>query len=427
MSNSNGRIYTETVGGITYGISTDDVSYVLGTTSGDIGTLCVSANIKTFAKFHPLRIGNVAGYTDAQAKSINYGLHVPYYTSIMDMARDIFAGTWTRAVNYNSNKTPFEYDRVKAGDIFRLGDFNGYNHNSEAPYGQIYPAKKTIELWENVKFELPHTTAILGQMAKGDFRAVNSSGTILSENLNLGFLIWANNPVETLNEISYLIKDYSEYNEHFSIYRGYYSSSNIIAVCAFLTNLAQSNTIQTDMTATGYFIPLTFTRALIDGWDFEQPYANYLYDSVMPFNPYGTDDTEFVWSMYPNGNFDFIGTLEANTSGLQPVLLTDEFTVPLIHVNGDNDEPMPVFIKVRTNRANSTAIVKVFYQSYHLGIDYGDVYSETYQGQTLTPDYTETVSMDAYMAGWNIGLYLLQGQLGNSEYGYTPFGAQIPD
>lgn len=56
MPHNNGRIYTETVNGVRYGVSTDDVASVLGLASSDVATLCRAGNINPWARYKPVYI-----------------------------------------------------------------------------------------------------------------------------------------------------------------------------------------------------------------------------------------------------------------------------------------------------------------------------------------------------------------------------------
>lgn len=54
MVRNNKEIYGEVSGGVTYGVSIDDVKKVLGSTSNDVATLCEAANINPWARYRPI-------------------------------------------------------------------------------------------------------------------------------------------------------------------------------------------------------------------------------------------------------------------------------------------------------------------------------------------------------------------------------------
>lgn len=118
---NNSHIYTETVQGVKYGISTGDVAYVLGVASGDVGTLCTSSAVQKYAKFKPCGGNSPASPTEAERKQLNCGINT---TNLMfDDFEECLASAkincdWSKA-------TPITY---------RLGDFDKYYHGARAPY-----------------------------------------------------------------------------------------------------------------------------------------------------------------------------------------------------------------------------------------------------------------------------------------------------
>ena len=53
MPHSNGKI--------TAPISVDDVKYTIGTSSDDVGTLCISPAVNPFSKYKPVRLPSLLG------------------------------------------------------------------------------------------------------------------------------------------------------------------------------------------------------------------------------------------------------------------------------------------------------------------------------------------------------------------------------
>lgn len=117
MPTSNGKIYSETVGGVQYGISIEDVSNCIGENSLDVGTLCRSDKINIFAKYKPLVLGSPVELTDSQRYELNHGF-TPQYITIRESGNPTKMTTWT------------QWRAPRDGEWSRLLDFNGYNHNA---------------------------------------------------------------------------------------------------------------------------------------------------------------------------------------------------------------------------------------------------------------------------------------------------------
>lgn len=431
MSHNNGRIYIDTSVTPNIGISVWEVAYVLG--SG--ADVCRNQKIKPFAKYKPLPIGDMSGYDATAAKVINYGLYVPYYTLLDNMAKDIMAGTYTRATNYDANKAPFEYTRIAATDWSRLLDFNGYNHKSRSPLGTIESLDTKIEVGANPRFSVPLYNTIVGQMLVSDIHPSDGS-SILREDMYYGMMFICYNPTVGETYKSYVITNYANtldtraadlyYREAFHFLRGLYNEDSVYYVCMFLSSVLGdgAGVVQDDMARTGYFIPLTFTR-ITPEFVIEKPEMTAQYDSMMPFNPYGSNDYEFVWALYPNGEFYFTGKIEAYGPSLSVVLTTSNFTLHLYKTNDNNDEQIPTFVKIRTNVAGGTATVKTFKQP---GITYDNVYDEVYQDEPLLPDYEETVQITSGSLVFpTMHSYAVPGKIGSDQYGYSDWNVVIPN
>lgn len=118
-------------GKITAPVSVDDVKSVLGESSNDLATLCKSAKINMWAKCKPVSYAKAFDITDAEKKSINYGLTVPTTTYTIlsgDKIKEVAASNWGYTKPSGGSNSPF-----------RLGDFKDYYHNA-GPFIQVnYP------------------------------------------------------------------------------------------------------------------------------------------------------------------------------------------------------------------------------------------------------------------------------------------------
>ncbi len=127
MSNQNGVITTPIN-------IRDDVGYVLGTGSGDLGVNCRAASINKWAKHKPYRSSLVI--TDATARrAANFGLSVLEYGSPGEAVDGAVGGSDGFAINLPRGMKNTALNPSNADEWFRLLDFNGYNHNAPTPYG----------------------------------------------------------------------------------------------------------------------------------------------------------------------------------------------------------------------------------------------------------------------------------------------------
>ena len=133
---STGRIYIGGTQQNPVGISVADVNAVIQEGSLDVGTLCRSDNINKWAKYKPFR-SNMLNPTAPQRQDKNYGLYIPYYTTIGGMVGDMRQNTWENANNYSSSRLPWEWERPRGygatnHEWYRLLDFNEYKHSVRA-------------------------------------------------------------------------------------------------------------------------------------------------------------------------------------------------------------------------------------------------------------------------------------------------------
>lgn len=99
--------------------STGDIEKALGETSGDLGTLCTSSKINKWAKFKPIVFAQVEPLTEAQFRSVNYGLTAPSQkTNVTSTMND----TWAYTKPSGASSSPY-----------RQTDFEHYSHNAKNP------------------------------------------------------------------------------------------------------------------------------------------------------------------------------------------------------------------------------------------------------------------------------------------------------
>lgn len=100
--------------------TSSDVASVLNVNSNNVGYLCKNSHGKTnkWSKFKPVRYAKDSGLTEAEFKSVNYGL-IPT-SAVVDNA-------------YNLNEWTYNAPRGGSSEPYRLGDFRDYNHKSKPP------------------------------------------------------------------------------------------------------------------------------------------------------------------------------------------------------------------------------------------------------------------------------------------------------
>lgn len=109
-------------------VTINNLNVVLEASSTSLITLCTTPNINMWAKNKSCKHTTVGAITEAQRKSVNYGMIVPTCitpNSLMNYYRN------------DGNLDPlngWKYDKPVAGTNYcRLKDFEGYNHSSVPP------------------------------------------------------------------------------------------------------------------------------------------------------------------------------------------------------------------------------------------------------------------------------------------------------
>jgi len=209
MAHNNGRIYTETVGGVKHGVSICDVQTVLGNSSPDLGTLCRAANINPWARYKPVYIATSNEHstpvllTDAVRLLFGWGSKTKdaYIQTTWGTVAD-FADT-IMGHNVSPHPTRAEIETMAANGFIellpvpvsmfaRLGDFVkttatgsvdgvGYDHNAVPADGVVkvgsseyrmaselfQPGSRSITIVDGsaARFELPDDKTFLNNLA----------------------------------------------------------------------------------------------------------------------------------------------------------------------------------------------------------------------------------------------------------------------
>lgn len=136
MPHSSTHIYTETVGGVKYGISIGDIQSMFGLSRNDIGALIVNANINKWAKYKPYRNSSPAT-TQAARVAAHYGLSIVTAESLgSPSSASSFLGRLVR------DQLGWEYQRPRGlsqNEWFRFLDFDGYFRDAVCPVGDVSP------------------------------------------------------------------------------------------------------------------------------------------------------------------------------------------------------------------------------------------------------------------------------------------------
>lgn len=91
-----------------------------GSAGNDLGFLCSSKKINIRAKNKPINSTTYEKVIDSYRKTLNYGHNIKSYNNISEMMEEVVSST------------AFAYQRPQGGDyLFRLYDFNGYNHQAK--------------------------------------------------------------------------------------------------------------------------------------------------------------------------------------------------------------------------------------------------------------------------------------------------------
>lgn len=122
---------------ITAPVDTDDVSIVLGVASDDVGVLCTHPNINFWARYKPNGITSNL-FTDKRENERTGAVTIPSFAAL--------------DINYLGVLNQALWSYTHENEIYRLDDFDGYNHNAFAPiYGLDYtPYDIKISIGETI-------------------------------------------------------------------------------------------------------------------------------------------------------------------------------------------------------------------------------------------------------------------------------------
>ena len=165
------------------------IQSVLGSSSWDLEDLCVSSLIKIGAKYKPVRHSTLTNITDAQRKSVNWGMLAKEMESIRT---NVLINTGGIGTAFSSIPSPTKWEHLRPrgasySEYNRIRDFDGYNHGSEPPM-DISSSSTTVNLSEgglvdNINFSIGgHSATSWGSYAAKDLRI---------DDLNLQY-VWSN-------------------------------------------------------------------------------------------------------------------------------------------------------------------------------------------------------------------------------------------
>lgn len=118
------------------GLSLADVGRCLGSTSGDLGTLCTASTINQWAKCKPFRnsgkiisIADSKDEYDARRYTADCGLKITEYSSLSSL--------FSAAKLVGERNLAWTYLKPRGlsyGELYRLHDFVGYYHQAKGPF-----------------------------------------------------------------------------------------------------------------------------------------------------------------------------------------------------------------------------------------------------------------------------------------------------
>ena len=162
MANSNGRIYADGSSGVSIG----DLQTVFNTNKNDIGAIIqygVSRDlINIWAKYKPVRFNSTSALTEANRKSVNYGLTISKYTNLSS-----FVSGYANNYNYNFPRG----GSVQPKEWYRLLDFDGYNRNAVCPVNSFQGVSGDVPQGTNLQVSLylnPQNQAPAGSLQWSD-------------------------------------------------------------------------------------------------------------------------------------------------------------------------------------------------------------------------------------------------------------------
>lgn len=151
MAHSGGKIYVDTSVTPNVGISIADIQTVLGDSHKDIGGLITYGDINIWAKYKPVRLNSLTHPNANWWKSDNCGLN-PYeqqnyanLTTVIESSDPLNGWTYYRPLGASA-PTP---------SWFRFMDFDGYNHNADAPVADFSIERPRLNYGEELALIIP--------------------------------------------------------------------------------------------------------------------------------------------------------------------------------------------------------------------------------------------------------------------------------
>ncbi len=331
---TNQRLYTDTLADPPIGISTEEVRGVLVEAAG--ADLCRSSLIKPFAKKKPLGTGDMSGYTEAQAKAINYGLYVPYFTTLYGAIYAVLNNYYGGAANYVAGKTPWTNNGLASGDWARILDFDGYRHNASLFAAAVTSgqAGQRLDFFHNPEFsealtydsELIWASDIFNGHTPYMAIAVADSGG----NMAVG------EAHSTTPSASPSFSDAIQVSRAGAASQEGEFPKDVIA-CLILCDKYFSAGVDIDSVGSGWFIPVVPTRSSIR-FIIEEMTTGFEWDTVMPWNQ-DIGDVTFTWYGKPNGSYTMPSLILEAFSGQNLVTWVGcEWTGVVLPYLGDTDE-----------------------------------------------------------------------------------------
>lgn len=426
------------------GIRFDEIRLALGEVIG--AELSRSDNINKWAKHKFMPAGGLLGYTEAEAKAINYGLHVPYYTSVSEMVKDVRQGTWTRATNYDSAKTPFQLLKLGVNNTARVLDMDNYYGVAPQPIGQLQAHQTNVPPTES-----PGFYASLGAYL-ADFIVASDLGFEVNgtdrRNLVIGFLACDGTGISSVDlsdsrNVFSMKGSASLLNEYVSRAVGTdqkypftrdNAAPHTVPACMFLAWKSSDSAMSIDMSSQGLFIPLTFTRQQFS-ITFETFLGNITYDHVLTWETSPTDVHYLatVIELMPNATCN--GRFRIRCYKRNDELWVDtgseaNIELPLPKFSSDaggGEVQWPVFVKFWTEPDSVGAGFQVAAESYlpALGTTIADIYAGVdANGDPLVPEGSAVSPITSACSLYNgadasdMASILIDSQLGTSALGY---------
>lgn len=152
MAYENGIISVKTEGGVTYGVTIEDMQDAIGVSGyGDMGGILLYATardmVNVWAKYKPVRSNKLGELTEAERKDLLFGLYIPVCSNNGNLADFLLAYPqgytyiWPRGIHGTS------YNQTNIDEWFRFLDFNGYNRNANCFVNSndiLFPSSYTV-------------------------------------------------------------------------------------------------------------------------------------------------------------------------------------------------------------------------------------------------------------------------------------------